>query len=118
MAHKTYTVSDNISYSFLITPPSNFSVICVFIIRSSLKTLDLGLKGELTITADMEALGNALYLDSVPESWNNKAYPSLAGLSAWYIIICLCSTNVLRNHTLPSGVCIMKDLGSGIHTIR
>lgn len=54
--------------------------------RSTLKTLDLGLKGELTITAEMESLGNSLFLDQVPDSWSKKAYPSLAGLSAWYII--------------------------------
>ncbi|XP_062567134.1 dynein beta chain, ciliary-like [Saccostrea cucullata] len=53
-------------------------------IRRSLKELDLGLKGELTITSDMEDLGNALYMDTIPESWNKKAYPSLFGLTAWY----------------------------------
>ena len=53
-------------------------------LRRSLKELDLGLKGELTITADMENLQNALYLDSVPESWTKRAYPSLNGLAAWY----------------------------------
>ncbi|CAK8676513.1 unnamed protein product [Clavelina lepadiformis] len=58
-------------------------------IRSSLKTLDLGLKGELTITASMEALGNSLFLDSVPESWALKAYPSMAGLTNWYVDLLL-----------------------------
>ncbi|XP_015211854.2 dynein axonemal heavy chain 17 [Lepisosteus oculatus] len=53
-------------------------------IRRSLKELDLGLKGELTITSDMEELSNALFLDSVPESWTKLAYPSLHGLGAWY----------------------------------
>lgn len=53
-------------------------------IRRSLKELDLGLKGELTITGDMEELGNALYLDSLPESWSKRAYPSLYGLNQWY----------------------------------
>ena len=42
------------------------------------------LQGELTISADMEALGNALFLDQVPESWSKRAYPSLLGLSAWF----------------------------------
>ena len=32
----------------------------------------------------MEDLGNSLFLDTVPASWAKKAYPSLAGLSAWY----------------------------------
>ncbi|KAL8606951.1 hypothetical protein ACOMHN_041340 [Nucella lapillus] len=53
-------------------------------IRRSLKELDLGLKGELTITADMEALSNALFLDVVPENWNKRAYPSLYTLGIWY----------------------------------
>ncbi|KAK3590847.1 hypothetical protein CHS0354_024585 [Potamilus streckersoni] len=52
--------------------------------RRSLKELNLGLKGELTITADMEDLGNSLFLDVVPASWEKKAYPSLYGLTAWY----------------------------------
>ncbi|CAH1795230.1 unnamed protein product [Owenia fusiformis] len=52
--------------------------------RRSLKELDLGLKGELTITSDMEDLGNALFLDRVPESWAKRAYPSLYPLGLWY----------------------------------
>jgi len=42
------------------------------------------LQGELTITSDMEDLGNALFLDSLPESWTKRAYPSLYGLNQWY----------------------------------
>lgn len=38
----------------------------------------------MTITSDMEDLGNALFMDFIPESWNKKAYPSLFGLTAWY----------------------------------
>ncbi|XP_077184230.1 dynein axonemal heavy chain 17 isoform X3 [Paroedura picta] len=53
-------------------------------IRRSLKELNLGLKGELTITTDMEELSNALYYDNVPDSWTNRAYPSLLSLAAWY----------------------------------
>uniref|UniRef100_A0A8D0H5U7 Dynein axonemal heavy chain 17 n=1 Tax=Sphenodon punctatus TaxID=8508 RepID=A0A8D0H5U7_SPHPU len=53
-------------------------------IRRSLKELNLGLKGELTITPDMEELSNALFYDNVPESWTNRAYPSLLSLAAWY----------------------------------
>jgi len=41
-------------------------------------------KGELTITAAMESLGNSLFMDVVPESWAKRAYPSLYGLSQWY----------------------------------
>ncbi|XP_058415682.1 dynein axonemal heavy chain 9 [Diceros bicornis minor] len=54
-------------------------------IQRSLRELDLGLKGELTMTSDMENLQNALYLDTVPESWARRAYPSTAGLAAWFL---------------------------------
>ncbi|CAG5123335.1 unnamed protein product, partial [Candidula unifasciata] len=53
-------------------------------IRRSLKELDLGLKGELTITADMEDLSNSLFLDNIPSNWAKRAYPSLYNLAAWY----------------------------------
>ncbi|NXY12732.1 DYH17 protein, partial [Atrichornis clamosus] len=53
-------------------------------IRRSLKELDLGLQGELTITSEMEELANALFYDSIPESWTRYAYPSLLSLGTWY----------------------------------
>ncbi|XP_034234645.1 dynein beta chain, ciliary [Thrips palmi] len=52
--------------------------------KRSLRELDLGLKGELTITSDMEELESALFLDQVPATWTARAYPSLLGLSAWF----------------------------------
>ncbi|KAM3922058.1 dynein axonemal heavy chain 9 [Leptodactylus fuscus] len=54
-------------------------------IKRSLKELDLGLKGELTMTSDMENLQNAIFLDMVPESWTKRAYPSMAGLAGWFV---------------------------------
>ncbi|XP_006886407.1 PREDICTED: dynein heavy chain 17, axonemal [Elephantulus edwardii] len=52
--------------------------------RRSLKELSLGLKGELTITTDMEDLSTALFYDTVPDTWMARAYPSMMGLAAWY----------------------------------
>ena len=52
--------------------------------RRSLKELDLGLKGELTFSVDMEDLSNSLFFDQVPPTWAKRAYASLNGLSAWY----------------------------------
>ncbi|XP_070251371.1 dynein axonemal heavy chain 9 isoform X5 [Myotis yumanensis] len=54
-------------------------------IRRSLRELHLGLKGELTMTSDMENLENNLYLDTVPEPWARRAYPSTAGLAVWFL---------------------------------
>ena len=53
-------------------------------IRRSLKAVNLGLKGELTITPQMEALMNSFFIDVVPETWQKRAYPSMLGLTAWY----------------------------------
>lgn len=52
-------------------------------IKRSLKELELGLKGELTITFDMENLMNSLFINKVPENWTKLAYPSLLGLQSW-----------------------------------
>nr|KAJ3400405.1 Dynein heavy chain 17, axonemal [Polyrhizophydium stewartii] len=53
-------------------------------IRRSLKELELGLKGDLTISEHMELLMNSLYLNEVPARWEKLAYPSLQPLGAWY----------------------------------
>ena len=53
--------------------------------KRSLRELDLGLKGELTITSEMEVLENALFLDQVPQIWTARAYPSLLGLTNWFV---------------------------------
>ncbi|XP_029978186.1 dynein axonemal heavy chain 9 [Sphaeramia orbicularis] len=53
-------------------------------IRRSLRELNLGLKGELTMTSDMENLQNAIFLDLVPDSWTKRAYPSMSGLALWF----------------------------------
>jgi hypothetical protein len=58
-------------------------------IKRSLRELDLGLKGELTITSDMEDLENALFFDQVPPVWASRAYPSLSGLTAWFVDLLL-----------------------------
>uniref|UniRef100_A0A7M4FBW4 Dynein axonemal heavy chain 11 n=1 Tax=Crocodylus porosus TaxID=8502 RepID=A0A7M4FBW4_CROPO len=50
-------------------------------IRKSLKQLDLGLKGELTFSPEMEAQQSALFYDAVPDTWTRLAYPSTYGLA-------------------------------------
>ncbi|XP_025160705.1 dynein beta chain, ciliary-like [Harpegnathos saltator] len=53
-------------------------------LKRSLRELELGLKGELTISADMEDLQNCLFLESIPMSWARYSYPSTLGLSGWF----------------------------------
>lgn len=47
--------------------------------------ISLNFQGELTITSDMEVLENSLFLDQVPPIWTARAYPSLNGLTAWFV---------------------------------
>mmetsp|Transcript_22422 Transcript_22422/g.30704 ORF Transcript_22422/g.30704 Transcript_22422/m.30704 type:complete len:1916 (+) Transcript_22422:3-5750(+) len=49
----------------------------------SLVELDLGFKGDLTVSDAMEELANSLYLDRVPTRWEGLAYPSMRSLSSW-----------------------------------
>lgn len=53
-------------------------------IKRSLLELYAGLRGELTITPDMERLDEGLQFDVVPPKWTVLAYPSLLGLQSWF----------------------------------
>ena len=54
-------------------------------ISRSLAELDLGLKGDLTMSPPMEALMRALAADAVPASWERRAWPSMRPLSSWVL---------------------------------
>lgn len=53
-------------------------------IRRSSRELALGLKGELTISEQMDILLNSIYLERVPDTWAKVAYPSLKSLTFWF----------------------------------
>ncbi|XP_015241536.1 PREDICTED: dynein heavy chain 11, axonemal-like isoform X3 [Cyprinodon variegatus] len=53
-------------------------------IRRSLKELDLGLKGELAMSSEMEKLQTDLFFDNVPDTWSKLAYPSTYSLAMWF----------------------------------
>ena len=52
-------------------------------IKRSIKELQLGFAGELTMSDAMEDLMNALYMDQLPYSWSKLSWPSLRGLASW-----------------------------------
>lgn len=56
----------------------------IFTIRSSLEDLDAGLKGQLNITEDMEALSAKMFINIQPDLWVKYAYFSLKDLLTWY----------------------------------
>ena len=52
------------------------------IIRS-LRELQLGFAGELTMSDAMETLKTSLFLDKIPPTWQKRAWPSMRPLSSW-----------------------------------
>jgi dynein heavy chain len=52
-------------------------------IMRSLKELQLGFAGELTMSDAMDGLKTSLYLDRIPAAWQKRAWPSLRPLSSW-----------------------------------
>lgn len=57
----------------------------LFEMKRSLSELDLGLKGDLSVSEPMEVLMNALFDDLVPASWASCAWPSLRPLASWLV---------------------------------
>ena len=53
--------------------------------KRSLHELELGLKGDLTMSDVMERLSDALALDQVPATWAKLACPSLRTLAMWLV---------------------------------
>ena len=53
--------------------------------KRSLIELDLGLKGDLTMTGPMESLMSSLASNQTPGSWAILAYPSLRPLASWFL---------------------------------
>jgi len=58
----------------------------LFEMRRSLVELDLGLRGDLSISETMEALMGALFDNRVPASWAklDRGFPPLRSLSSWF----------------------------------
>ena len=53
------------------------------LMKLTLFELDLGLKGDLTISDAMESLMECLYMETIPAPWEKKSYPTLRSLGPW-----------------------------------
>ena len=51
--------------------------------HSSTKEVQLALKGLVVMSADLDAMGTAVFNQLVPGMWEEKAYPSLKPLMGW-----------------------------------
>jgi len=57
----------------------------LIVIKKSLQDILKALKGQVVMSAALDAMGNSLYDNQVPSMWEGKAYPSLKVLSAWTV---------------------------------
>lgn len=53
------------------------------VIKSSLKSIDLAIKGLLIMSSDLEAAYNSLALNKIPAMWAKASYPSLKPLGSY-----------------------------------
>lgn len=53
------------------------------VIRSSLKSIDLAVKGLLIMSSDLEACFNSMALNKIPAMWAKASYPSLKPLGSY-----------------------------------
>ena len=51
--------------------------------KRSIKELQLGFSGELTMSDSMENLMSSFYLDRIPITWSKLSWPSLRSLGSW-----------------------------------
>eukprot|EP00668_Euglena_longa_P033152 GGOE01042680.1.p1 GENE.GGOE01042680.1~~GGOE01042680.1.p1 ORF type:complete len:1142 (-),score=473.48 GGOE01042680.1:287-3586(-) len=53
------------------------------VMHRSLKEFGRAIKGEVVMSMELDAMGNAMFNNQIPALWAAKAYPSLRPLSAW-----------------------------------
>ncbi|KAH9586143.1 Dynein heavy chain [Trypanosoma melophagium] len=52
-------------------------------VQTSLAEFSRAVRGEVVMSADLEAVGSSFFINAVPASWASLAYPSLKPLSSW-----------------------------------
>merc|ERR1719158_2147274 len=70
-------------YQFVFLQECDYMNVLVFEMTRSLVELQLGFKGELTMSPAMEDLAFSLYLERIPEKWAKYAFASTRPLKSW-----------------------------------
>jgi dynein heavy chain len=70
-------------YQFVFLQECEYMNVLVFEMVRSLAELQLGFKGELTMSPAMEGLANCLYLETISPKWQKYGFPSTRALMSW-----------------------------------
>ncbi len=74
------------------------------VMTQSLTELDLGFRGELTMSEAMEAVQTSLFMDRVPAVWQKVAFPSQRSLGLWTVNLQSRLTQMADWATAPSEI--------------
>jgi len=54
-------------------------------VRSSLNNIGKAIKGEVVMSLELEAIGNAVFDNRTPAAWMKRSYPSLKPLASYVV---------------------------------
>jgi dynein heavy chain len=83
--------------------------------KRSLHELDLGFKGELTMSETMEDLQKALIMDRIPDKWKGMSWPSRRTLTPWLFDMARRLDQLVEWTAAPDGIPMVTWL-SGLIT--
>lgn len=70
-------------YQFVFLQECEYMNVLVLIMNQTLAELQLGFKGELTMSPAMEDLANSLALEQIYHKWSKYGFPSTRALMSW-----------------------------------
>eukprot|EP00404_Azadinium_spinosum_P058026 CAMPEP_0180732004 /NCGR_PEP_ID=MMETSP1038_2-20121128/21442_1 /TAXON_ID=632150 /ORGANISM="Azadinium spinosum, Strain 3D9" /LENGTH=688 /DNA_ID=CAMNT_0022764843 /DNA_START=27 /DNA_END=2093 /DNA_ORIENTATION=+ len=70
-------------YQYVFMQECDYMNGLIFEMVRGLKELQLGFKGELTMSEPMEAIANALWMEKLPHWWVQLGFPSTRPLKSW-----------------------------------
>jgi dynein heavy chain len=72
-------------YQFVFLQECDYMNVLVGEMVRSLGELQLGFKGELQMSEKMEALSQALYMETIPPNWMKYSFPTTRPLQSWLL---------------------------------
>jgi dynein heavy chain len=70
-------------YQFVFLQECEYMNVLVFEMARSLAELQLGFRGELTMSPAMESLADCLHMEKIPPKWSKYGFPSTRALMSW-----------------------------------